>query len=64
LSADADGKVVRRLLKRWLSEELSRSCPGHPGGVWWAEGGSVKWVWDQQYFDQALQYIKLQRATQ
>lgn len=50
LSAQAPGKAVRKWLKRWLGESLSERWPTAPGQTWWAEGGSVKWVWDQEYF--------------
>ncbi|MCX5659819.1 MAG: hypothetical protein NTW19_08870 [Planctomycetota bacterium] len=62
LSAEVDGKQVRRWLKQWLSEALSERWPLGPGRVWWAEGGSVKWKWDQESFDMALNYVRLQRA--
>ncbi|MBK8268070.1 MAG: hypothetical protein IPK83_07075 [Planctomycetes bacterium] len=63
LSTDADPKVVRKLLKRWLGEHLSQgwSLNGRPR--WWAEGGSGKYVWDVEYFKSAYEYIERQKVT-
>lgn len=33
-------------------------------GVWWAEGGSVKWIWDSNYLRRAFDYIAAQRANE
>ena len=63
LSTDADAKAVRRWFKRWLSEELSKRWPLADGRRWWAEGGSVKYVWDEAYFRNVYNYIRGQRTT-
>ena len=63
LSADSDPKTVRRLLKRWLGQQLSSNWPLSRGQSWWAEGGSIKWIWKQHYFRRAFDYIASQRAT-
>ncbi len=63
VSADADGAVVRRLLKRWLGEALTARWPLAPGQSWWAEGGSVKPVVTRDYFNRVLDYIARQRST-
>ena len=34
-----------------------RSCP------WWSKGGSIKWIWDEKYFDNVYNYIARQRTT-
>jgi REP element-mobilizing transposase RayT len=62
ISADADGKIVRRLLKRWLSQELSKFWPLLEEQAWWAESGSVKWIWNNDYFRNVWNYIDRQRA--
>ncbi len=64
LSSPNDGKTIRRLLKRWLGEAMAErwALPGD-GATWWASGGSVRWVWDQAYFDTARGYILKQRTT-
>jgi len=63
LSTAAHGAAVRRWLKRWLGERLSARWPLSDGQTWWAEGGSVKWVWKADYFDNVYEYIRAQRAT-
>ncbi len=37
--------------------EADRSRP------WWSKGGSIKWVWDEKYFDNVYNYIERQRIT-
>ncbi|HZZ30228.1 MAG TPA: hypothetical protein VFE46_19675 [Pirellulales bacterium] len=64
ITADTDGKIVRRLLKRWLSEELSKFWPLPEGQAWWAESGSVKWIWTGDYFRNVLDYIRRQSALE
>ena len=61
LSTSNEGKAVRKWLKRWLSEALNETWPDVP--LWWAKGGSVKWVWDDWYLDNLYQYIREQRQT-
>jgi len=61
VSADVDGKAVRRWLKAWLGRELSARWP--IGRTWWAEGGSVRWVWTDAYFETVYRYIEPQRAS-
>ena len=41
---------------------------GNEGGEdrnrsWWSKGGSIKWVWDEKYFDNVYDYIVRQRIT-
>ncbi|MEE9130749.1 MAG: transposase [Phycisphaerales bacterium] len=64
LTTTADAKTVRRLLKRWLGQALSERWPLLPEATWWAEGGSVKWVWNQQYFEKVFSYIENQRTEE
>ena len=45
-----------------------RSRLGNEGGEdrnrsWWSKGGSIKWVWDEKYFDNVYDYIVRQRIT-
>lgn len=45
-----------------------RSRLGHEGGddrhpPWWSKGGSIKWIWDEKYFDNVYNYIERQRIT-
>jgi len=60
---NADGKVIRRILKRWLGQALSERWPLQTGATWWAEGGSIRWVWTQRYFDNVFGYVDGQRAS-
>jgi REP element-mobilizing transposase RayT len=62
ISASVDGKDVRKWLKRWLSEALSQRWPVEQGQVRWAECGSVKWIWNDDYYRRAEDYIRGQRT--
>jgi len=62
LSAEQDGAAVRRWLKTWLGLALSERWPPPRGRSWWAEGGSVKWLWDERSVERVFQYIEAQRA--
>jgi len=57
------GKVVRTLLKRWIGQALSDRWPLDPVQRWWADGGSVRWAWDESYYYAIFHYILRQRAT-
>ena len=63
LSANADGGAVRKWLKRWRGEMLSERWPLAVGRTWWADGGSVKSIWQEGYLRRAFKYIHRQRAT-
>ena len=63
LESNREGKAVRRWLKSWLSEALSHRWPLGERQRWWAVGGSVKYVWDADYFDRVFDYIQRQRTT-
>ncbi|MBI1369708.1 MAG: hypothetical protein GC162_13765 [Planctomycetes bacterium] len=54
-------KTIRTLLKRRLGVELSKRWPRAAGASWWAECGSIKWVWDPTYFENVYEYIERQR---
>ena len=56
-------ETIRRLLKRWLSEEMSGHFPLPDGAVWWAECGSIRWIDSESYYDNATDYVTRQRAT-
>jgi REP element-mobilizing transposase RayT len=57
------GEKVRRLLKRWLGKELSKSSPTAVGESWWAEEGSNIAVKEEAYLNNVFNYILRQRAT-
>jgi REP element-mobilizing transposase RayT len=64
LTAEADGDVIRKLLKRWLGQSLAAYIMLlDPEQTFWAECGSVKWVWTDEYFARVTKYICDQRAT-
>ena len=60
---DVHGEKVRRLLKRWLGQELSKQRLLPSGGTWWAEEGSNIAVRDEKYLNNCFKYIFDQRAT-
>jgi REP element-mobilizing transposase RayT len=63
LSADAEGDAVRKWFKRWLGEALSARWKRPDGATWWAECGSVKWVWTSAYYRAVFRYVDGQRAS-
>ena len=63
LTTPNEGKKVRKWLKRWLGEALSVVWPTVSNQTWWAEGGSVKTIWDHEYFANVFNYIHEQRTT-
>ena len=65
LTARAEGDKVRMWFKRWLGQALSARFPDalEDGATWWAEGGSVKWVWTRDYRQNVYDYLRRQRAT-
>ncbi len=60
LSAEAEPKAIRKWLKTWLSQSLNTRFGRR---TWFAEGGSGKWVNDEEYFNAVYQYILNQRTT-
>jgi hypothetical protein len=61
-----DPETIRRLFKRWLGQELHRALHPLPdGATWWAECGSIRWIFeeDESYCDNATGYVTRQRAT-
>lgn len=54
-------KDIRKWLKRWLSQSLTKTF-GPPAKRWWAEGGSTKPVKDPEYRTNATNYINRQRT--
>ena len=63
LTTASEGEAVRKWFKRWLGEAMSKRWPLPEGATWWAEGGSVKWVWKQDYFENVYSYVHGQRAS-
>jgi hypothetical protein len=54
---------VRRLLKRWLGQELSKQWPLPEDATWWAEEGSNIAVRDEKYLNNCFKYIFDHRTT-
>ena len=70
LKSKVDPEKIRRLLKRWLTQELFKkyatepSCPQPgTGASWWAECGSIRWIDNERYYENATRYVTDQRAT-
>jgi REP element-mobilizing transposase RayT len=63
IRANVEGLDVRKWLKRWISQAMNERWPLLPGQVWWAECGSVKWIWEEDYFGRAEKYVSDQRTT-
>jgi len=66
LDADpsAEPKVIRELIKRWLTQALGKQFDRPQGGRWWTKGGSTKPVKDPAYLRNATRYVLTQRSSQ
>ncbi len=62
LTSDQNPETIRRILKRWLGQELSVEWTLPSGATWWAECGSIKWIGDERYLHNAIDYVTRQRA--
>lgn len=62
LQSEHDPETIRRLMKRWLGQELSRIDPLPDGATWWAECGSIRWIDNERYLKNATDYVTRQRA--
>ncbi len=60
--AEVHGEQIRRLLKRWLTQELDREFGKPRSGTWWAKQGSNIAVRDEAYRRNSHNYIVKQRA--
>jgi hypothetical protein len=56
LTANANPKVVRAQLKAWCTRKL-KSISAAERENWWAERGSVRWIFDTLSLDAARVYI-------
>jgi REP element-mobilizing transposase RayT len=61
--ADVHGEKVRRLVKRWLGQELAKHWPLPSGATWWAEEGSNIAIANEEYLNNCFIYIRDQRTT-
>ena len=55
VTADRSPEEVMNQLKSWCSRRLNERWSGRK--KWWTYHGSTKWVWDQAYFDEAVDYV-------
>jgi len=71
LQSPFDPETIRRLFKRWLSQQLTAHFQGEPdcpqsallSGIWFAECGSIRWIDNERYLTNATKYVTNQRAT-
>jgi REP element-mobilizing transposase RayT len=64
LTSEHNPETIRRLLKRWLTQELTKhwSLVGEDR-TYWAECGSIRRIGDEDYFANAVKYVSGQRAV-
>jgi REP element-mobilizing transposase RayT len=62
LTSPNDPEIIRRLLKRWIGQELSERYPSKRP-TWWAECGSIRWINNERYLDDAINYVNRQQAS-
>ena len=55
LTADRDGQLLRDALKAVASRSLNKCFGTRP---WWAENGSVKYIWTGDYLAAATTYVQ------
>jgi REP element-mobilizing transposase RayT len=58
LTAMRDGQQLRDALKAVASRALNKRFGAKK---WWAEKGSAKYLWERDYFQNAVKYVKDQR---
>ncbi len=63
LTSPFDPKTIRALLKRWLGQSLREKWEIPEDQTWWAEDGSIKWISNESYFGNAVDYVRRQRMT-
>ena len=55
ISAPRPGDQLREALKAVASKRLNKQFGKRR---WWAEGGSDKYLWERDYFDNAVKYVR------
>ena len=58
VTADRDGDALRDAIKAVASRWLNKRLAPRP---WWAENGSVKYIWTSDYLARATKYVADQR---
>ncbi len=58
ITACREGEALREALKAVASKALNKQFGKR---TWWAEGGSAKYLWERNYFENAVDYVRRQR---
>jgi REP element-mobilizing transposase RayT len=58
LTAPREGEALRDALKAVASRALNTECGSRTS---WAEKGSAKYLWERDYFENAVNYVERQR---
>lgn len=53
---DTPPKKVRADLKAWCTRRLKENARPENTNNWWAERGSIRWIFDTEGLDQAVRY--------
>jgi REP element-mobilizing transposase RayT len=56
-AADTRPKVIRASLKAWATRCLKEHFDAQRDN-WWAERGSIRWLWEDDDVEGAVQYVK------
>ena len=58
IGAPREGEQLREAIKavasKWLNKQFGKR-------TWWAEGGSSNYLWERDYFENAVKYVRDQR---
>jgi REP element-mobilizing transposase RayT len=61
VSSPANPKIVRDQLKAWctrrLNEHQASAAPERRRDKWWAERGSIRWVWNDASLVNVVEYV-------
>jgi REP element-mobilizing transposase RayT len=58
ITATREGTELREALKAVASRALNKVLGKRR---WWAEGGSTRYLWEREYFHNAVGYVRKQR---
>ena len=54
ITANREGEQLRDAVKACATKALNKICGRK---AWWAEGGSAKYLWERDYFQNAVKYV-------
>ena len=57
VTADRVPEVVMNQFKAWCSRRLNEGEGATTAKRWWTKHGSTKWINDEEYFRNAVQYV-------